>query len=170
MIRRASPTDIPTLLSWARARYGVLDDVAAVRWVKDGMENPDHLVLRGERTCAIAVIAEPPWGGAARCHMIALFGAPTRGLGRAGFRESVELLRHIDLWRQARGVDSFHFGAETGARFAVLAKALGAKQDPPSFTLGGTPMSFAAEMFRRPAPQEVRARAPRSALEQVLGV
>ena len=169
MIWRALPSDIPTLLAWARDRYGALDELAAARWAKDAMENPEALVLIGQRVAGVALIAQPFWGGAPRCHLIALFGQRAKGLSLAGYRESAEIMRMIDRWRQVQGAETFHFGAETGARFKVLAKALGATEDPPSFTLGGTAMSFAADMFRRQAPVREDHTAPLSVLEQILG-
>ncbi len=132
------------------------------------MRNPDMLVIRNESAGAVATIAKPFWGGPVRAHMLFLFARQPKGISRKGFRDGLAMMGAIDHWRQIKGADSLHFGEETGANFEVLAKAMGAKKDRPSYTLGGSPLSFAAALFRD-APR-VEAPPLRNAVMQALRV
>lgn len=148
MMRPANPSDIPFLLAVAQERYPPFDHGEARMWIEQALRTPEMLVLRNDHGAAVATVAQAFWGGPLRCHLLFLVAERARGLSRRGFHDGLELMRGIDQWRQVKGAESLHFGEETGANFEVLAKALGAKKDRPSYTLGGSPLSFAAALFR----------------------
>lgn len=168
MIRPASNFDIAFLISVAEERYPPFNRDAAIAWLMQALKQPETLVLRSDHGAAIATIAQPFWGGGSRCHLLFLCVRRSPGLSRASVHEGVGLMKAIDHWRQTRGAQSFHFSEDTGQDFRVLAKALGAEQDRPSFRLGPTPQSVAAELFTKRAETPKSAQRPRSALEQVL--
>lgn len=167
MIRPATPFDIGFLITVAEERYPPFDRNAVVEWLMQALKQPNTMVLRSDNGAAIATIAQPFWGGEMRCHLLFLCVRRAKGLSRKAFDEGVALMRAIDHWRQTRGAQSFHFSEDTGQNFRVLAKALGAEQDRPSFRLGPTPRSIAAEMFTKKT-ETPTVRRIKSALEQVL--
>lgn len=168
MIRPATRFDIDPILSVAEARYPPFDRNAAIAWLLEAFKRPDMLILRSPNGAAVATIAQPFWGGSLRCHLLFLVVRKAPGLSRAAFDEGVALMRAVDHWRQTKGAQSFHFSEDTGQNFRVLAKALGAEQDRPSFRLGPTPQSVAAEMFTKQSETPKSVPRTRSALEQVL--
>lgn len=170
MIRPATRFDIDHLISAATERYPPFEKGAAITWLAQAMNRPDTLVLWSPRGGAVATIAQPFWGGDTRCHLLFLVVRRSPGLSRASVQEGVALMRAIDHWRQTKGAQSFHFSEDTGQNFRVLAKALGAEQDRPSFRLGPTPQSVAAELFTRPKQNEAPSSRVRGALEQALGM
>ncbi len=172
MIRPATRFDINHLIAAAEARYPAFGRNEAIAWLMQAMARPDDvLVLWSPNGGAVATIAQPFWGGPLRCHLLFLVVKKAPGMSRRAVMEGVELMRHIDHWRQTKGAQSFHFGQETGANFRVLAKLLGAKEAAPMFELGPTSQSVAAELFTQKAqikPVETSDRRVVSALEQVL--
>lgn len=170
MIRPATASDIPVLLAIAQERYPPFDLMEARAWLDHAIRSQDMIVIRSERAAAVATVAKAFWGGPLRCHLLFLVAQRAPGLSRRSFDEGLALMRAIDVWRQTKGADSLHFGEETGANFEVLARMLGAKKDRPSYTLGGSPLSFAAALFRD-APREREASPPlRNAVLQALRV
>lgn len=168
-IRRVTRADIPFVLDVARARFPAANMRDAAMWLEQVIASPDMIALRGDMGIAIAALSRAFWSPV-RAHLIFLIAKRAHGLSRASFREGVELMRTLDHWRQVNGAASFHFGEDTGVNFAVLAKALGARKDRPSYTLGSTELSFAADMFAQGSKSEdVAQNHTRTALEQVLG-
>lgn len=168
MIRRATHADIDFMLNIARERYPVFNEREAEAWLMHTIGKSDMIVLRSDHAALIATLARPFWSGQLRCHLLFLACRRFPGLSRKGLAEGLALMRAADHERQIRGAQSFHFSEDTGANYAVLAKYLGAKHDRPSYTLGGSPLSLAAELFGQNEASPPRRNV--SALEQILGV
>ena len=136
MIRQAVPWDIDWIIDLAQTNYGHIGfDAKATRaWGLSQMSSPNIRIAVGPHSFGIGSLYAP-------------FYAPTKMRGVMLFLasqgwpfEGVRLLRYMSNWAlNEHGATSFHFGEDTGANLAPLAKRVGAETDRASYVLRKTP-------------------------------
>ena len=131
MIFRATEDDIPRLLAIAAYAYPEFDLAASMQWAEQAFRNPDIGIWVGQRTLGVSAVSAPFYSPARR-RGVMLFLAAEPGAGY----EPVKMLRTMVDWcLNERGAASFHFGEDTGANLAPLAKRVGAVLDRQSWTV-----------------------------------
>lgn len=131
MIRRATFSDVPWLLSLALDCYRDFDAMRARKWLEDNMENPKLIVLMGEASAAIAGICTPFWRNESDCEIEFIASRRTR----FGAGEIMKILKEIDDLRKSKGCARLYFNSRL-ADIGPFAKRMGATLAGTSYVLG----------------------------------
>lgn len=132
MIRCASPADIPWMLELCRTAYprGYYDYTATEGWFNALMQQPNVLLLRGERSWLGVAVASLPWKPT---QWEARF-LPIVSSGKAAW-ELVGMTDRAIVWARRKGAQHLYFSALTGVDLGPLARRFGAVDAAPSYVL-----------------------------------
>jgi len=133
MIRPATADDLDRIFEISREAYPQyqIDQEECRQWALRALQNPDVLIAVGERSFGISGVSAPFWAPSKR-RGVMVFLASTNGSGY----EPCALLRYMVKWAlKDRGATTYHFGEDTGANLAPLARRVGATLDRASYVV-----------------------------------
>ena len=141
VIRKATLTDVPTIVALARECYGPNYDYEhGESWLRNSMPNPTTLVLLGHAAFGIGqIVSAGPWQlQPAEGYIPLIAQSPSR----RGSWEAFMIVRRLVSWAtEVYHVSGVHLAADgTGVDLTPFAKRLqkmgyGVRVNPPSFVI-----------------------------------
>lgn len=121
MIRRATLADLDFLIGVAKDVYPPFDEDVARAYIDANIGKTSQLWVRGEYGAGVIVSHKPFYATEIRASLLWLAARPNRTM------EGYRILCYLLEQARAAGAHTLRFGEETGMRFDILAKRLGAK-------------------------------------------